>query len=217
MMTHHTMYSEEMRIDTRAVCDSMLTVMEWRWLKADTLTENESWYSRWRLIPPLAPSLSLSNFQGGNPSWFWVVCVCVFVWSGLFTFLLLCKQTTFKWRGKRLPEETPTQTHTCARTVFLIGVLTGRSPPTFVFWHSFRLCSSQHGAVCVCVCVVELPYHPKGMKSEKESCRKLFFFFLKLFHGRNTLALCFSGKQQIRRPKTKSVRLRLLCESKCVT
>ena len=36
--------------------------------------------------------------------------------------------------GKRLPEETPTQTHTCARTVFLIGVLTGRrSPPMFVF------------------------------------------------------------------------------------
>lgn len=58
MMTHHTVWSEEMRIDTRAVCDNMLTVMEWCRLKADTLTENESWYSRWRLIPPRSLTLA---------------------------------------------------------------------------------------------------------------------------------------------------------------
>lgn len=54
---HHTLRCEEMRIDTCAVCGNILTVMECWWLKADTLIENDSWYSRW-LIPPHSLTLA---------------------------------------------------------------------------------------------------------------------------------------------------------------
>ncbi len=123
-------------------------------------SENDSWYSRWWLIPP--HSLTLAQYcSGESPCFFWGVCVCVCVcmcvWLGVFTSLLLCKQTTFKWTPRG---ETHTQTHTCVWTLCFNWHRHRRCPRDFIFWClpplvllALYLCSSQHGAVCVCVCV----------------------------------------------------------------
>ena len=126
----------------------------------------------------LAPSLSLSNVHGGNPSWFWVVCVCVFVWSGLFTFLLLCKQTTFKWREATPRGNTNSNTHLCTDCVFNWRPHGAAVSPDVRFYDTRSIFVAHSMGPCVCVCVLwsgDAVSSKRDEKRERKPQKSVFF------------------------------------------
>lgn len=105
----------------------------WRRTDCGGVMVIESWYTQreWLMKQQMvADPSSLSHTRSitfrGKPILFGCVCVCV--WLGVFTSLLPCKQTTFKWSEVTPRGETHTQTHTCVWTLCFNWHRRRRSP-----------------------------------------------------------------------------------------
>lgn len=78
--------------------DGVMVIESWYTLKRMTLDSADG---GWSLL-----SISLNNVRGESPS-----CFCLYVCAARCVYLLLCKQTTFKWNEVTSRGDTHSNTH----------------------------------------------------------------------------------------------------------